>query len=153
MDGNVTGPTDDHTTMTKTAEDLDDSHGSIGGAMSRWPLRTIEWGCRELRSESYNPEVIEALLASEVETLEGLQSKAIKNNIGIEQLTAQTDALRWTSADDLATAIQREYNRMYQEGSLPGEMGACPFQDSGMDKSCWQCPLSGRVMDRLVEGQ
>jgi hypothetical protein len=139
--------------MTKTAEDLDDSPGSIGGAMSRWPLRTIEWGCRELRAESYNAEVIEALLASEVRTLEGLQSKAIKNNIGIKELTEQTDALRRTSADRLAAVIEAEYARMYKEGSLPGEVGACPFQDSGLDKSCWQCPLSGRVMDLLTGEQ
>lgn len=128
----------------KEPEDLDDNPASVGGAMSQWPLQTIAWTCRTERSERTDPHVVDALLERDVHRLGGLIKKAERVDIGTDLLQEKRDRLRAAHPKDIRNAIVAEYRQEY-----PGEQVKCPNEESGLDKSCWSCPVPGRVMRRL----
>lgn len=141
--------------MTKKPEDLKKTVHSIGGAMSKWPLRTITRVCREQRTNKIDTGVVNRMLQVDVEDLLGLEARAKEVDIPTEDLEAKRRALDHADAESLQRAIENEYEDLYGSGS--GEWGeiedSCPFEESGLDKACWRCPLAGNTMDRLREDQ
>jgi hypothetical protein len=135
----------------KTAEDLDEEYGAIGGAMSKWPLRTIAWTCRDARINAADPAVVEALLDREADDLTDLAALAERVGIDAGGLRAKRDAIDAADADGLLAVLGREYRAEHGGGGADWDDGGkCPFEESGLDKACWRCPVPGNALEALA---
>lgn len=133
----------------KTVDDLDDDPGSVGGAMSQWPRRTLAWLCRDERVRAADAAVATALLDREVRDLTALAGKAEDVGIDPSGLEAKRDALEAADADEVLAALRQEYRGEYDDAGAYGTGGGCPFEESGLDKACWRCPVPGAALDAL----
>jgi hypothetical protein len=133
-----------------TVDDLDESPAAVGGAMSKWPHRTLAYACRDLRVEIADPAVVDALLDTEVPELRDLADMADGMGIDPSNLEARTDALDAADADTVLAALNQEYRGEWQSDS-PGGPHGCPFEESGLDKACWRCPVPSRALTALED--
>lgn len=135
----------------KTANDLDDDPASIGGAMSKWPRRTVAWACRDSRMNAVSEPAINALLDREAEDLEDLADKAEENGINGDEIRNTAMEYRVSDAEDVIAAADRMYQHEYgNDGTEAYGDHECPYEEDGMDKACWRCPVPGMVTDSLV---
>lgn len=135
----------------KTASDLDDDPASVGGAMSQWPRRTLAWLCRDARVESVDPAVAEALLAREADDLADLAAKAKRVGIDTSTLSRKRQAIADADAGRAVAKLNAAYAAEYDSDGFEDHM--CPFEESGLDKACWRCPVPARALDGLMEGE
>lgn len=132
----------------KTADDLNKNPSSIGGAMSQWPRRTINWLCRDQRVKSVDENVAETLLTREVNDLKELSDMADDIGISTSNLDAKIAAIEESSTDELLAMLQQQYDREFGDSGMGHNQ--CPFEDSGMDKACWRCPIAGETLEQLA---
>lgn len=132
----------------KTAEDLDENPSSIGGAMSQWPRRTINWICRDQRVQSVDSHVAETLLDREVGDLKQLSDMADRVGISSSNLDGKIEALEDHDTDEILAAIQQRYESEHGDSGVG--VSKCPFEESGMDKACWRCPVAGQTLEELA---
>lgn len=125
----------------RTVEDLDNSYGSIGGAMSKWPTRTLAWSCRDMRANQLDHGVVSALIEQDIEQLQKLSNIAQAKGIDVSHLSAKIDALEQTDTGELLRLIQESYKNEY---SLSEK---CPYQEYGKDMACWSCPVAGNALE------
>jgi hypothetical protein len=130
-----------------------DGPAAIGGAMSKWPLRSLAWACRDERAAMADPAVVEMLLSRDAEDLGALADRAEAADIRTDALREKRRALERADPDDVMAALGAEYRAEYGGGGGGASFGdGCPFEESGLDKACWRCPVPGRAMDRLRDG-
>lgn len=135
----------------KTVEDLDDDPAAVGGAMSQWPRRTLAWLCRDARVNATDVDVAEALVAREVRDLDALAEKADRVGIGTGTLDKRRRAIGEADVLTIIETLDREYRRKYSTDGgdyFDGE-ATCPFEESGLDKACWRCPVPGNTLNEL----
>jgi hypothetical protein len=139
----------------RTADDLDDDPAAIGGAMSKWPRRTVAWACRDDRVGAADPGALAALLDREAADLADLREKARRNAIDVSTLDRRRAAIEAarTDVDGLLRELRRAYREEYGDGDGWDGDDGCPFEQSGLDKACWRCPVPGAVLDRMGEGE
>lgn len=130
----------------KTAEDLEPDPASIGGAMSQWPRRTLNWVCRDMRVNAADKFVADTLIEREVRDLRELRKLAVDVDIEARNLHMKEKALDKNDAKTIMRAIQTAY-----EGKFDGDMNQCPFEEQGLDKACWACPVAGNALDQLED--
>lgn len=135
----------------RTADDLADDPAAVGGAMSKWPRRTIAWACRDQRVNGVDEHALDALLAREVRDLAALSEKAETVGIDPSGLDARRRALGRASVERVLEATEAAYRGEHAADAGGFGEQSCPFEESGLDKACWRCPVPGNVLDRLVQ--
>lgn len=136
-------------TVNDLKENADSYHqlvSSVGGAMSQWPRRTLTWICRDQRVNSVDPNVAETLLDREVNDLGRLVSFAANEaDIEASTLDLKRRALDSHETDRILNELRVKYQKHWK-----GDMTECPFEENGLDKACWRCPVAGDTLESLT---
>lgn len=130
----------------KTTGDLSDNPASIGGAMGKWPLRTLWWLCRQERTMATDPNVVESIQGRNLRAINHLIDSAEEVGIGTETLTRRYKALRDSEVSEMRDAISRAYRSRYGAGIGSED---CPFEREGTDMACHRCPVAGMALRDL----
>lgn len=121
--------------------------------MGQWPYRTITWHCRKIQENREDTEVMDALYDKDINDLNDLEEMAKDIGIHTDNFAAKIEALEQSDAEEISEIIRSEYRQLYDitksDGGLPSAGGGCPYEESGMDRACWSCPLSGNVLEEL----
>lgn len=132
----------------KTVGELDrDDVASLGGAMSQWPRQPLNWICRDMRVNAADSNIARHLIKTNITRLEDLSNEVGKHGINTSGIDEKINSLKASDETEVMRAIQSAYMGKYE-----GQHTDCPFEQSGLDKACWRCPVAGNTYDILAEG-
>lgn len=115
--------------------------------MSQWPRRTLNWVCRDQRVNAVDPHVAKVLIDREVSDLKELERMADNAGINPESVRSKRRLLEESDTSDILTALEKAYRYEYSDSErLECD---CPFEETGLDKGCWSCPVAGDAYEIL----